>query len=516
MKKILSIMLVLALAFSLVACGGSGSGAGVGSGDGGKVEFTAKEIKGNPTTLGVFYRNVTGANIESESPESKEVDKKADEMLKKIEEMPDNISVSGKTYYLSAEGDDANDGLSPETAKASYMAMKGQLQEGDAVLFRRGDIFRGQVVIISGVTYGAYGKGIKPRIYGSVDGKEGEWKETNTKGVYTYNKVVKYANIIFNNGEAIGRPVQSMAQITKRPLNVYYSGSRVSIYSPEGNPAEIYDSIEIVGDYSNFTGGGKGTTNVKFQNLCIVYCGVHNFGSLGITKGFEIEGCIVGYCGGKDLYQGSKATSLGNCVEFWSQAVDINIHDSYFFQAYDAALTHQGPSGTTNANNPQSCKADYTNIHYENNLIEYCVYDIEAFSTRDLELQAKSPNGTFTYNDVYVKGNICRFTGWGWGSLDRPDKNVWTVFKYDAEGENNTNIHVKPLYIENNIFDRARKGIFGISSPESNKANMIVKNNQIYARSNTKIMGDLTIKDDYMSALEKKFTMEGNTFTLVK
>ena len=98
MKKIISIVLVLAFCLSLAACGGnSNGGASVGSGDGGKVEFTAKEIKGNPTTLGVFYRNITGADIESKSAEEKEADRKADEMLKKIEEMPDNIQAMMQT-----------------------------------------------------------------------------------------------------------------------------------------------------------------------------------------------------------------------------------------------------------------------------------------------------------------------------------------------------------------------------------------------------------------------------------
>ena len=514
MKKIISILLVLAVMLSLVACGGS-AGTGKGITNDGAEDFVAKEIKGNPTTLGVFYRNIIGAEIESDDAAVKAVDEKADEMLNKIELYPDSVSVSGKTYYLADDGDDANDGLSPSTPKKTYAALRGQLQEGDAVLFNRGDIFRGQMKLRSGITYGAYGNGIKPRIYGSVDGTEGEWLETGTKGVYTYNKSVKYANIIFNNGEAIGRPVQSMSKITKKKLNVYYNGSRVSIYSPDGNPKDVYDSIEIVADYCLMI-GDNGVKNVKIQNLCLMYTGVHFLGSLGIVNGLEVEGCIMGYCGGRDLYQGAGAVSLGNSIEFWSQAVDVNIHDSYFFQAFDAALTHQGPSATVNANNKQSWTNDFTNIHYENNLLEYNTYDIEAFTCRSLELQAKSPEGKFTYNDVYVKGNICRYTGWGWGSLDRPDKNVYNTFKYDAQGDNDTNVHVKPLYIENNIFDRSRKGVLGIQTPEWNKANMILKNNWFLQTERANIIGSLTLSDNYLAAIDKKFTAEGNTFTLVE
>ena len=525
MKKIISILLVLALMLTLCACGGSGSGEDgnvKGEVDGGDYshELITETDPNNPTVLGVFYRNIVGADILSDNEAIKEIDKKAEEKLKQIENMPDTITAAEgcKTYYISAEGDDANDGLSPQNPRKTFAALRPLLREGDAVLFRRGDIFRGQQIIVSGVSYGAYGSGIKPRFYGSIDGTEGEWKATSTKGVYEYSKVVKYGNIIFDNGKAIGRPVQNPSHITKKALNVYYNGAKLQVYCPDGNPKEVFKFIEIVEDYTLFVGGGKGVTNVKMQNLCMMYTGVHFLGTLGTTKNLEVEGCIMGYCGGRDLYLGNKSTSLGNCIEFWSQAVDVDIHDSYFFQAFDAALTHQGPTKVTTTG--QTSKTDYTNIKYRDNLLEYNTYDFEAFSCRSVDEQKTNPNGTFTYNDVYITGNICRYTGWGWGSLDRPDKHVYATFKYEAQGEqdangNYTNLHVKPLTIENNIFDRSRKRVLGITTPDFNKANMILKNNQFFEDSRALIFGDKTLGDDYQAAIDAKFTASGNTFTLI-
>ena len=43
------------------------------------------------------------------------------------------------------------------------------LQSGDAVLFRRGDLFRGNLKTFSGVIYGAYGEGEKPIISASEE-----------------------------------------------------------------------------------------------------------------------------------------------------------------------------------------------------------------------------------------------------------------------------------------------------------------------------------------------------------
>ena len=553
MRKILSIFLVLVLTLGLCACGGETEPDNITEGDSlvnntetedstentdnnsegnektenvqnntqsdnKNEEVVATPTANNPTVQGIFYRNIIGADISADSDAEKEVNQKADAMLNKIENMPDNLKASagGKTYYVSSSGSQSNDGLSAAKPKKDYASIRGQLKEGDVVLFKRGDIFRGQLVLVSGVSYGAYGSGIKPRFYGSIDGTAGEWKETSTKNVYEYSKVIKYSNIIFDNGKAIGRPVEKN-QLTKKALNVYYNGAKLQVYSPEGNPKDIYKSIEIADEYCLFVGNG-GVRNVKLQNLTLMYSGVHFLGSLGSVKGLEVEGCIMGYCGGKNLYLGNKSVSLGNCIEFWSQAVDVDIHDSYFFQAFDAALTHQGPTNVTATG--QTSKTDYTNIKYRDNLLEYNTYDFEAFSCRDISKQQLSPNGTFTYNDVYITGNICRYTGWGWGSLDRPDKHVYNTFKYDAEGEqdangNYTNIHVKPLTIENNIFLGSRKGVLGITTPESNKANMILKNNWFIQNNRANIFGGKTLKDNYEAAINKYFTASGNKFTEV-
>ncbi len=512
MKRIISLILVVAICVSLAAC--KGSDAKVDGEYVYKDTFLKNDNPENPTVMGLFYRNVIGADIESDDPDVLEVNKKADAMLKKIEDYPDNVSVTGKTYYLSNEGDDKNDGLTPDTARKTYAAVKMTLQAGDAVLFRRGDIFRGQINLVSGVTYAAYGEGVKPRLYGSYDGLEKEWVATEEEDIYEYTGITgNYSNIIFNNGEFIGRPVHTRGRLKARPLNVFL-GSRLTIYSPDGNPGEIFNNIEIVDGYCLMTGSGGELKDVKLQNLCLMYTGVHFLGTLGPVYNMEVEGCIMGYCGGRDLHI-PNTVSLGNAIEFWSVAVDVNIHDNYIFQSYDAALTHQGPTNVKNGD-PQLGATNYTNIHYENNLLEYNTYDIEAFSCRSVKTQQNSPNGTFTYNDVYVRGNICRYTGWGWGSLDRPDKNVYANFKYDATGENETNVHIKPLYIENNIFDRSRKRVLGISSPEWNKANMILNNNLFLENNRVNVFGGKTLNEDYMSEIDKHFTAKDNTFKIVE
>lgn len=86
-------------------------------------------------------------------------------------------------HYVDPKGDDARDGLSPQTAWRSLERVNtATLVPGDRVLFRRGAQWRGQLLPQSGdegapVTYGAYGEGPKPSLLGSVAlDRPGDWQ----------------------------------------------------------------------------------------------------------------------------------------------------------------------------------------------------------------------------------------------------------------------------------------------------------------------------------------------------
>ena len=459
-----------------------------------------------PKVLGTFYRDVVRNLSKSTDATVLSVDAKADAMLKKIEDYPDNISVKGTTYYVSALGNDSNSGTSPEKAVKTYASIRGRLKSGDAVLFRRGDIFRGAMKLVSGVSFGAYGQGIKPRFYGSVDAAKsggGKWTETSTKNVYVFNKVInEYSNIVFNNGEAIGRPVQKMEDITKRALNVVYKSGRVYLYSPNGNPQDLYSSIEIAEGYILISGDGV-NDNILIQNFCIMYAGLHGIGGVDNTKNFEVEGCVVGYIGGKGLYLGG--TSIGNGMEFWADCDNLQVHDNYVFQCFDAGITHQ-----SNTTVKQSVFED--NVHYTNNLVEYCIYSFEAFTA---STHGDNKEYTDRMGDVYIENNICRYAGWGWGYLDRPDKGSPCDIKYRSCD------HVEPLKISGNIFDRPKQGV-AIMTATAKQEMLIFTNNTIIQNNKRVFMtltgvGECRINDDLNAFMSKAFKeYSGNKFTLLK
>ena len=69
----------------------------------------------------------------------------ADKMISDIINSGSSIRATGKTYYISNNGDDNADGLSPQTAWATtekLMSEFDNLNGGDAVLFERGGEWR--------------------------------------------------------------------------------------------------------------------------------------------------------------------------------------------------------------------------------------------------------------------------------------------------------------------------------------------------------------------------------------
>ncbi len=90
----------------------------------------------------------------------------------------------GTTWYVSNDGSDTNDGLSPETAfKTTTPVNSLEMQPGDAVLFRRGDTFNGDYLHVKGsgnkdasIKISAYGDETKPRPIINTNGN-GVWYE---------------------------------------------------------------------------------------------------------------------------------------------------------------------------------------------------------------------------------------------------------------------------------------------------------------------------------------------------
>ncbi len=85
-----------------------------------------------------------------------------------------SFTVNATVYYVSTSGSDSNSGTSTDKPWKSLSKVNGfSFKPGDQILFKRGEEWSGSITVKQGgasgspITYGAYGTGAKPRIYGS-------------------------------------------------------------------------------------------------------------------------------------------------------------------------------------------------------------------------------------------------------------------------------------------------------------------------------------------------------------
>ncbi len=406
-----------------------------------------------------------------------EFDKLVELRRLQISNTEDNISVPGTVYYVSESGNDEYDGLSPETAwKSTAKVSNADLQPGDAVLFERGGVYRGGIMGKNGVTYAAYGEGYKPKIYASPcdAAKEGKWILTDTPNVYMYDMELSddIGTLVFNDGESCARKVMKVktdnerfGEICKKmgynpevvpTLNLetfekfidykdlchdldffhdYREAKRVYLYSDKGNPSDRFDNIELLVKVHVIRMG----RNTHIDNLCIKYGGAH--GACGGNFDITVTNCEFGWIGGsiqgESIFGRPHPTRYGNAVELYSHAVDYTVDNCWFYQIYDAAITHQ-----SGVNGDDVIRME--NVTYTNNLIETSSYSIEYFL-------GKGNDGNPSHmRNVLMKNNVCIDSGFGWGH-QRPDKDTPAHIK----GWESTN-RAHNFVIEENIFIRSR------------------------------------------------------------
>ncbi len=385
--------------------------------------------------------------------------------------------IKGTKYYVSSKGNDRNDGLSPETPIKSIGAIDSfVLKPGDAVLFERGSIFRilEQYNPREGVIYGSYGKGRKPILLGSPENFANcVWKPSNKKNVwYTSYLYATPCGAFFDQGKEIGFMKYNLRSMTKNTDFWYDSDtSRLYVYCNRGNPADVWDSIEIsqTGCYFKILAR---VSNVTFDNLCLRYTdsGVGaNYNNHFIT-GTNLE---IGYTGGS-LMAGS-GSRAGNAFAQWYGGEAFTVEHSWIYQTFDSAVSPQGNGGPN---------LKYDNMSICNNLFEYNNADIEFWDHG-------TPEGKYSrFKNFKMDGNICRFTSLGWGTRadDGGIRGIEGVIYGMSEGNKLINVT-----FTNNIIDCPGRKIFDFPFNTVEQSNgFIRKNNTIYFKSSMRTTDQIT------------------------
>lgn len=114
-----------------------------------------------------------------------------------------SLPVQSATYYLANTGSDNADGKTPTTAWQTINKINTiKLVEGDIVLFKRGDVFRGEInsnKSPKNITFSAFGEGDRPVIAGSV--QIGNWQQSARNAAIWETNLTTEPQQLFANGK---------------------------------------------------------------------------------------------------------------------------------------------------------------------------------------------------------------------------------------------------------------------------------------------------------------------------
>jgi hypothetical protein len=367
------------------------------------------------------------------------------------------------TYYLSATGSDAADGLTPSTPWLSIAKVnQTKFSPGDAILFKRGDAWReGQSLygLSSGaagkpIVFGAYGKGAKPLILASKDisapafwtrSAENIWRTTSIINVTnqdlkrTGRITPDVANLIFNHEESVGVKKRFLADLaTQGDFCLNLSDTLLYVCSTD-NPSRHYRHIEATGirNCENNIEVVNGH-HLTFSNLDIRYS-KNNGLFLRDCSHIEISDCDFSWIGGCyfpiQTFMNSpraKPVRMGNGVQLWMGNSDVTVKNCVFNQVYDAGISPQGGDARVAAK-------DYaiTRLRFHHNVINNCFYSFEFWGH-----QTNS-----TADGIWFEHNTCLNSGRGWSTAQRPDQGGSAHLKFFESSMSFTNV-----FIRNNIF----------------------------------------------------------------
>lgn len=447
-------------------------------------EITVESEMASLTTAKEYFEYAK--NVDGTDKTVKAVNYAADALRESIKNTKSEhtLGEGGTTYYVSPNGDDKNDGKSPENAwKTIGRAGRedGTLKPGDVVLFERGAEYRGQKLWTKpGVTYSAYGEGAKPVFNRSPENgaDDKKWNLVDgTDNIYTYSgDIPDCGTLIFDGGEkwavkdlpnwngtdyvvrnGSGK-YDPKARLTSDLMFVqldYTKGGgavsdmnnygKIYLRCDKGNPGAIFKSIEFsVRDHAI-----AAMRNVTIDNIRVINAGAHGV-SAGNCNGLTVRNCEFEWIGGGiQGHTNGYATRFGNAVEIWGKTDDYKVYNCYFNQIYDAAMTAQYK--TTSASDEDN-KVALRDITFTGNVVANTKYPIEIF------LGISRQDDTYAIENLLAEYNF--FIDIGSGLCEQsPDDTTPAGLK--SGGDKNPG---KNYVFRNNALLGSRRNLFEINA----------------------------------------------------
>ena len=408
------------------------------------VDLHPKDALNRADAIATILRFYESQGAVASEAEAQQILDAADKRRNEILTSETTVTCSGTAYYVSTDGDDNNDGKTPETAWKSIDRVNStKLKAGDAVYFRRGDLWRDELLnCAEGVTYSAYGTGEKPKFIGSPESGVGEEKWSlyyegdNKEKIWQFHRdMPDTGGVIFNAGESwadriygwwsVDGYVQydatdlaftpeacltqnltfcSMPDFTgcEYPFGRYEYNKQGPLYlrCDEGNPGLLYSAIEFeTTDREGWAAIIYCAEGCTIDNLSILYWGNTAIAADNRTPSITVQNCEIGWG--------------GNCIHMYIQeepTKEYMLSGDGIYGICDKGLVENNYCHDVDGNGItfESDEVDETvmtgDYRCAGNLIEHCGQGIWLHD--DFQ--------TMTLTNLLIEDNLILYTGYGY------------------------------------------------------------------------------------------------------
>lgn len=461
-------------------------------------------IKTAEAILATVMKNDKAKQLAAEADTRKQEILSSQTAIVKSDEYIQGETYTGTAYYVSNSGNDDNDGLSPDTPFATMERLaRINFEYGDAIFFERGGIWRAATLPSSirgteGITLSAYGEGEKPRLYGSPENGGGSekwelyYKGENGEKIWKYINEMTDCPAIVGAGDVCiarrdmaywdGSAFKVYEDITQNyvfteqlknhelfvdlpyaesmmPDNLFYRewnkarGCYTYLTGPlyvrndEGNPGELYDSIEFIAAYGLTDGLSEYTTldnlNISYSSRTVCLGGSAEGKSI---DHITCQNCVASWCGGQIHRFGSSPTE----TQYGYAVIDgggFNTNGSYetIKNCYAHHCFQEGIALETFADDTEPCE----HVVLDDNVVEYCVMGLTVINWDE------EPRAKHLLENISVRNNYVMYSGfenyynipnlrpptddgsWDWGAA--LGKLVTDTDAFDGKGGPNAN-----------------------------------------------------------------------------
>jgi hypothetical protein len=332
-------------------------------------------------------------------------------------------------YYVSvADGIDTNTGLSatPGAPGGPWLTIAKVVATtfaaGDQILFKRGEVFLGNLNLVmakhsgtSGnpITIGAYSTGAKPILTDSINrSSTDDWTDQGDNiWVLAANTPYPYnVRAAFFNGGATYEPTswgtQQATLVACDAQGDWYqewqwppvAGSTIQMYSV-GNPGTFYTRIQLTLRESGGAHAPAGIHDVTFENLHFTHAGKHGVSMLGTTNpilNVTVQDCDFSWMGGN---VDPRSSACGCGIEVWDTITNFIFRRNHVWQCCEDGLSIQGTAASS----------AWNGIYVYQNIIEKCAKGVEVWNT----------GSGATAANLNICHNVFAYMGSEWGASQR-------------------------------------------------------------------------------------------------